>query len=79
MKKIGIFTSGGDAPGMNAAVRAVVRTCLSNNIQPYGIYEGYKGLISGDIHPLTSKDVSNIIQKGGEEKYDNMVRTLKKN
>jgi 6-phosphofructokinase 1 len=65
MKKIGVFTSGGDAPGMNAAIRAVVRTCFYNNIQPYGIYEGYKGLIEGDIHPLTSKDVSNIIQRGG--------------
>lgn len=65
MKKIGVFTSGGDSPGMNAAIRAVVRTCLYNNIKPYGIYEGYKGLIAGDIHPLTSKDVSNIIQRGG--------------
>lgn len=65
MKKIGVFTSGGDAPGMNAAVRAVVRTCIYNNVQPYGIYEGYKGLIAGDIHPLNSKDVSNIIQRGG--------------
>lgn len=65
MKRIGVFTSGGDAPGMNAAIRAVVRTCLYNNIEPYGIYEGYKGLIAGDIHPLTSKDVSNIIQRGG--------------
>ena len=65
MKKIGVFTSGGDSPGMNAAIRAVVRTCLYNNIEPYGIYEGYKGLIAGDIRPLTSKDVSNIIQRGG--------------
>ena len=65
MKKIGVFTSGGDAPGMNAAVRAVVRTCIYHNIQPYGIYEGYKGLIAGNIYPLESKDVSNIIQRGG--------------
>ena len=65
MKKIGVFTSGGDAPGMNAAIRAVVRTCLYHNIEPYGIYEGYKGLIACDIQPLTSKDVSNIIQRGG--------------
>jgi 6-phosphofructokinase 1 len=65
MKKIGVFTSGGDAPGMNAAIRAVVRTCLYNNIEPYGIYEGYKGLIAGEIYLLTSKDVGNIIQRGG--------------
>ena len=65
MKRIGVFTSGGDAPGMNAAIRAVVRTCIFNNIEAYGIYEGYKGLIQGDIHPLSSKDVSNIIQRGG--------------
>ncbi len=64
MKKIGVFTSGGDAPGMNAAVRAV-RTCIYNNIEAYVIYEGYKGLIEGNIKQLTSKDVSNIIQRGG--------------
>lgn len=65
MKKIGVFTSGGDAPGMNAAVRAVVRTCIYNNIEAYGIYEGYKGLIEGNIKQLNSRDVSNIIQRGG--------------
>lgn len=65
MKKIGVLTSGGDAPGMNAAIRAVVRTCIYNNIEVYGIYEGYKGLIEGNINPLSSKDVSNIIQRGG--------------
>ncbi|MBI2279962.1 MAG: 6-phosphofructokinase [Bacteroidetes bacterium] len=65
MKKIGVFTSGGDAPGMNAAVRAVVRTCIYNNIVPFGIFEGYKGLIEGDIKELSSRDVSNIIQRGG--------------
>ena len=65
MRRIGVFTSGGDSPGMNAAVRAVVRTCLYNNIEPYGIYEGYKGLIEGDIQPMVSRDVSNIIQRGG--------------
>lgn len=65
MKKIGVFTSGGDSPGMNAAVRAVVRTCIFNNIEAYGIYEGYKGLIEGNIKQLNTKDVSNIIQRGG--------------
>ena len=65
MKKIGILTSGGDAPGMNAAIRAVVRTCISNNIEAFGIYEGYDGLINGNIKPISSKEVSNIIQRGG--------------
>jgi 6-phosphofructokinase 1 len=64
-KRIGVFTSGGDSPGMNAAVRAVVRTCIYNDIKPFGIYEGYKGLISGNIKELSSKDVGNIIQRGG--------------
>ena len=65
MKKIGVFTSGGDAPGMNAAIRAVVRTCAYQNISCYGIYEGYKGLIEGNFVELKSRDVSNIIQRGG--------------
>ncbi|MCB0397149.1 MAG: 6-phosphofructokinase [Flavobacteriales bacterium] len=65
MKKIGIFTSGGDAPGMNACIRAVVRTALRNNLEVYGIYRGYEGMIEGDIVPLTSASVSNIVQRGG--------------
>jgi len=65
MKKIGVFTSGGDSPGMNAAIRAVVRTCAFHNIETYGIYEGYNGLISNEIKLLKSTDVSNIIQRGG--------------
>lgn len=65
MKRIGVFTSGGDSPGMNAAVRAVVRTAIANNIETFAIYEGYKGLIEGNIQPLSSKEVSNIIQRGG--------------
>lgn len=65
MQKIGVFTSGGDSPGMNAAVRAVVRTCAYHNIQAYGIYEGYKGLIEGNIEPFGARDVKNIIQRGG--------------
>src|SRR5690606_786829 len=64
MQKIGVFTSGGDAPGMNAAIRAVVRTCAYNNIQAYGIYEGYKGLIPGNVVGLGARDVKNIIQRG---------------
>ncbi|NBG66368.1 6-phosphofructokinase [Acidiluteibacter ferrifornacis] len=65
MKKIGVFTSGGDSPGMNAAVRAVVRTGIYNNIEVYGIHRAYDGMIAGDIHRLESKDVSGIIQRGG--------------
>ena len=65
IKRIGVFTSGGDAPGMNAAVRAVVRACIFYHITPVGIYRGYDGMISGDIKVLTSRSVSNIIQRGG--------------
>ncbi|NMM49152.1 6-phosphofructokinase [Marinigracilibium pacificum] len=65
MKKIGVFTSGGDAPGMNAALRAVVRGCIYYGIEVYGIRYGYKGMIDGDIIPLNSHSVSNIIQRAG--------------
>lgn len=65
MKKIGVFTSGGDAPGMNACVRSVVRSCLSLDIEPYGIWRGYNGMIAGDIKKIVSHDVSNIVQRGG--------------
>ena len=65
MKRIGIFTSGGDSPGMNAAVRAAVRTALNKDIEVYGVYRGYEGMIRNEIAPLSSHDVSHIIQKGG--------------
>ncbi|MFN4298918.1 MAG: 6-phosphofructokinase [Thermaurantimonas sp.] len=65
MKRIGIFTSGGDAPGMNACIRAAVRTALANGLEVFGIYRGYQGMIEGDIIPMQSSDVSNIIQRGG--------------
>jgi 6-phosphofructokinase 1 len=65
MKNIAVFTSGGDAPGMNACVRAVVRSAIHNNVNIFGIYRGYEGMINGDIRPLTSQSVSNIIQRGG--------------
>ncbi len=65
IKKIGVMTSGGDSPGMNAAVRAVVRTAIYHNIEVYGIVRGYQGMIEGDIHLLKTTDVSNIIQRGG--------------
>lgn len=65
IKKIGVFTSGGDAPGMNAAIRAVVRSAIYNKIEVFGIYRGYQGLIEGDFKLLTTSDVSGIIQRGG--------------
>lgn len=65
MKRIAVMTSGGDAPGMNAAVRAVVRTALENNVETYGIRQAYAGLINGDISLLTSREVSGILQRGG--------------
>lgn len=65
MKKIGILTSGGDAPGMNAAIRAVVRTALVNDIEVMGIYKGYMGLHEGEILPMDRRSVSDIIQRGG--------------
>jgi 6-phosphofructokinase 1 len=65
MKKVAVMTSGGDSPGMNAAIRSVVRTGIANQIEVYGIRQGYKGLIEGNIYPLTSRDVSNTIQRGG--------------
>ena len=65
IKNIGIMTSGGDSPGMNAAIRAIVRTAFSHNMVPFGIMRGYQGMIEGDIKELQTTDVSNIIQRGG--------------
>jgi 6-phosphofructokinase 1 len=65
MKKIAVFTSGGDAPGMNACIRAVVRTALHYDLEVLGIRRGYAGMIEGEIIPMDSQSVSNIIQKGG--------------
>lgn len=65
MKKIAVFTSGGDAPGMNACVRAVVRTALSKGLEVCGIMRGYEGMIDGDFVEMNSRSVSNIIQLGG--------------
>ena len=64
-RKIGILTSGGDAPGMNAAIRAVVRTAMYHDIQVFGILRGFEGLIAADFHEMTTKDVSDIIHRGG--------------
>jgi 6-phosphofructokinase 1 len=63
--KIGVLTSGGDAPGMNAAIRAVVRTCAFNNIEVDGIFQGYQGLIDGDFKRLNERSVARILGRGG--------------
>lgn len=65
IKTIGILTSGGDAPGMNAAIRAITRSAIFNGWRVFGIYRGYEGLIGGDFKELTTESVSNTIQKGG--------------
>lgn len=65
IKKIGVLTSGGDAPGMNAAIRAVVRTAVYNGLEVVGIYHGYQGLIDADFKPMEAHSVSDIIQRGG--------------
>ena len=65
IKKIGVLTSGGDSPGMNAAIRSVVRTCAFHNIGCVGIYRGYQGMIEGDFKETGPRSVNNIINKGG--------------
>jgi len=65
MKRIGVLTSGGDSPGMNTAIRAVVRAALDNDIEVVGIRRGYSGLIEGETVELTAKSVSEVIARGG--------------
>jgi 6-phosphofructokinase 1 len=65
IKKIGVLTSGGDSPGMNAAIRSVVRTCAYHNIECVGIYRGYQGMIEGDFKEMGPRSVHNIVNKGG--------------
>ncbi|MBB5282659.1 6-phosphofructokinase 1 [Rhabdobacter roseus] len=65
MKRIAVFTSGGDAPGMNACIRAVVRGAVYHGIEVFGIRKGYNGMIAGDIFQMSSHSVSNIVQRGG--------------
>lgn len=92
MKRIAILTSGGDAPGMNAAIRAVVRTAIYNNIEIYGVKMGYNGLINGDIFKMELSSVADIIHRGGtilgtarsdefmtDEGKQKAVETLKQN
>jgi 6-phosphofructokinase 1 len=69
MKRIGVLTSGGDSPGMNAAVRAVVRKAIYHNLEVYGVYHGYAGLISGHIEKLELGSVGDIIHRGGTMLY----------
>ncbi|HER39990.1 MAG TPA: 6-phosphofructokinase, partial [Salinimicrobium catena] len=65
IKKIGVLTSGGDAPGMNASIRAVARSCAYFNLDCVGIYRGYQGLIENDFELLTARSVRNVINRGG--------------
>ena len=65
VKKVGVLTSGGDAPGMNACIRAVVRAGIRSGLEMYGIYDGYKGLLEGNIKKFTRSSVSDILNKGG--------------
>lgn len=65
MKRIAVLTSGGDAPGMNAAIRAVVRYCIYHGVEVYGVIRGYKGLMNGDIKQMNVSSVGDIIQRGG--------------
>ncbi len=76
-KRIGVLTSGGDAPGMNAAIRAVTRTALARGVEVMGIYRGYSGLINGDIRPLGLRDVSNCINHGGTMLYSDRCPEFK--
>ncbi|MEE1065189.1 MAG: 6-phosphofructokinase [Acutalibacteraceae bacterium] len=87
MKKIGILTSGGDAPGMNAVIRSVVRTAIARGMEVVGVERGYNGLINGDLIPMDARSVSDIIQRGGtmlctarcaEFRYDEGVEKAKK-
>ena len=77
IKRIGVLTSGGDAPGMNAAVRAVCRTALTRGVEVMAIFRGYTGLIEGDIRPMEVRDVSNIINKGGTVLYSDRCPEFK--
>lgn len=76
-KVIGILTSGGDAPGMNATIRSVVRTALARGVRVMGIYRGYRGLIEGDIKELDMRSVSNIVNHGGTMLYSDRCPEFK--
>ena len=78
MKKIGVLTSGGDAPGMNAVIRAVTRAAIAKGMEVVGVRRGYNGLINGDIVPLDARSVSDIIQRGGTMQQDVQSSDMKK-
>ena len=65
IKKIAVLTSGGDAPGMNAAIRSVVRTCAYHDVAVLGVYRGYQGMIENDFAPLDARSVRNLVNRGG--------------
>ena len=75
--KIGVLTSGGDAPGMNAAVRAVTRAALAHGVEVIGIYRGYSGLIQNDVKALSLRDVSNLLNAGGTRLYSDRCPEFK--
>ena len=66
LKRIGVLTSGGDAPGMNAAIRSIVRYAIYNKLEVIGIFKGYIGLINNELKELNHRSVSNIINSGGK-------------
>ena len=76
MKTIGVLTSGGDAPGMNAAIRAVVRTGCENGVRVLGIRRGYAGLMEGDMLEMNIRSVSDIIHRGGTMLYSARSKTF---
>ncbi len=76
-KRIGVLTSGGDAPGMNAAVRAVTREAMQHGVEVVGIYRGYSGLIAGDVKTFSVRDVSNILNHGGTILYSDRCPEFK--
>ena len=76
-RRIGVLTSGGDSPGMNAAIRAVTRAAIDRGVEVMGVYRGYSGLIDGDIKPLGLRDVSNIINRGGTMLYSDRCPEFK--
>lgn len=77
-KSIAVLTSGGDAPGMNAAVRAVVRTGINLGMKVYGVYRGYNGLLNGDLEEMNLRSVSEIIGNGGTMLYTARSEEFKK-
>ena len=76
-RRIGVLTSGGDSPGMNAALRAVTRAAIDKGVEVVGIYEGYKGLVHPQLKRFTDRDVSNILSRGGTILYSNRCLEFK--